>query len=376
MVGKMTDYSVIVLAAGFSSRMKSFKPLLPLGDSTVIDTVIASYRSAGVDDILVVVGHRGDEIRTHLVDSGVTVVENPTFEQGMFTSIQAGTACLADNCRAFFMQPVDIPLCRPWTIKILGEEFERTTPAVLFPTFGERKGHPPLISGRLIGEIQDAGDVTLRDILARHRAESAVIEVPDRFILMDADTPEAYHRLAELTASRDIPTARECEIMHQRLGPLNGGVVEHCRAVARVAESIGQALQQNGVDLDLDLITAAALLHDIARDHRDHSRVGAEWIGECGFPRVAEIVARHTDMVIGEHEGISEAEIVYLADKMVKGDQVRSIEDRYQAALAKYGDDRATRRQIDERRRRAELSRARIEARLECSVAEHLAKGP
>jgi molybdenum cofactor cytidylyltransferase len=58
--------SAILLAAGRSRRMGAFKPLLPFGARTVIETCIDNLRAAGVTEIVVVVGHRGAEVRARL----------------------------------------------------------------------------------------------------------------------------------------------------------------------------------------------------------------------------------------------------------------------------------------------------------------------
>jgi molybdenum cofactor cytidylyltransferase len=52
----------LVLAAGFSSRMGEFKPLLQLDGITVIERAVTGFRWAGISDIRVVVGHRADEL--------------------------------------------------------------------------------------------------------------------------------------------------------------------------------------------------------------------------------------------------------------------------------------------------------------------------
>jgi molybdenum cofactor cytidylyltransferase len=368
------DFAAIILAAGFSSRMKAFKPLLPLGRSTIIDTAIDSFKRAGIENVLVVIGHRRDDLRRHLKGSDVTIVENPNFEQGMFTSVQAGADRLAEDCRAFFMLPVDIPLVRPLTVRLLKEGFEQTDPPLLSPNFKGRKGHPPLISCRLRQEILDAGEsVTLRDILGRHLAESRQVEVPDRFIHMDADTPEAYNNLVTLADNWDVPNKDECEVIYQRLGSPNKGVKEHCCVVARLAVVITRALIEAGVDLNPELVRAASLLHDVAKDHENHGAVAAEWLNDWGFPRVARIVASHTDFAVSEDEKISESEIVYLADKMVQGVRMKSIGERYKDAIRKYGADPTVRQRIDQRWKRAEISRQRIESLLPAPIITYVA---
>ena len=61
----MKRVAAILLAAGRSRRMGAFKPLLPFGDSTVIESCIDNLRETPVDEIIVVAGHRADELQAH-----------------------------------------------------------------------------------------------------------------------------------------------------------------------------------------------------------------------------------------------------------------------------------------------------------------------
>ena len=81
-------FGACILAAGFSSRMGSFKPLLPLGDKTVIERAIAVSKEAGIEDIVVVTGYNREALLPVLEKEGVEEVFNWHFEEGMFTSIQ------------------------------------------------------------------------------------------------------------------------------------------------------------------------------------------------------------------------------------------------------------------------------------------------
>ncbi|MDF2874967.1 MAG: metal dependent phosphohydrolase, partial [Sporomusa sp.] len=75
MKGKRTqNIAALILAAGFSSRMGAFKPLLPFGESSVIETVVNTFRQAGVADIRVVVGWQAERLRPVLDQLQVTVV--------------------------------------------------------------------------------------------------------------------------------------------------------------------------------------------------------------------------------------------------------------------------------------------------------------
>ena len=161
-----------------------------------------------------------------------------------------------------------------------------------------------------------------------------------------------------------LPTRKECEALYDILGPVPEETRKHCRLVAEVAGRIGQALNRKGADLNLELIQAAGLLHDIAKGRRNHAEVGGRWLREIGYERLGEIVAKHMDMEVPENQGIKEEAVVYVADKMVKGDRIHSLVDRYQASAARYKDNPEIIEQIKGRWQRAEKMKKRLEKKL------------
>ena len=86
--------AALVLAAGYSSRMGDFKPLLPLGRSTVAQEVVERFHRAGIEDVRVIAGHRADELGTVVDRLGVRKIFNADYDRGMFTSVQAGVKSL------------------------------------------------------------------------------------------------------------------------------------------------------------------------------------------------------------------------------------------------------------------------------------------
>ena len=135
-----TTIAAVVLAGGQSCRMERFKPLLPLGDGCAIEVVVQTLRAAGIEDLIVVTGHRADEIQRVLAPQAVRCVENTDYRRGMFSSVTTGIQALPPACRAFFVHPADIPLVRAQTIRRLAAAFPQSSPAVLYPTFGGRRG--------------------------------------------------------------------------------------------------------------------------------------------------------------------------------------------------------------------------------------------
>ena len=196
-----SDLCGIVLAAGFSSRMGAFKPLLPLGSRTVVETAVSTLRDGGVDEVVVVSGHEAARLRPVLDRLGVREAHNPDFERGMYSSVITGVAALGGEVEGFFLLPCDVPLAGVVTVQLLAEA--RATagdPDVCYPVHGGRRGHPPLLSGRLIPEIlREEPDGGLRALLGRH--EAIHVPTPVRGAVMDLDTPEAYEAMLEELAN-------------------------------------------------------------------------------------------------------------------------------------------------------------------------------
>src|SRR5437868_15250448 len=86
----MNKVTAILLSAGRSSRMGAFKPLLPFGDKTVIETCIDNLLRGGVETIVVVVGHRAEEIHERLAHLPVRFAINEDAESEMGVSISRG----------------------------------------------------------------------------------------------------------------------------------------------------------------------------------------------------------------------------------------------------------------------------------------------
>ena len=108
--------------------------------------------------------------------------------------------------------------------------------------------------------------------------------------------------------------------------------IAHCRAVAALAEELRAAVVEKGIPLEELILRPAALLHDIARDLPEHPAVGALWLGELGYPEVAACIRQHHDP---DSTALSEAALLYLADKAVRGSERVSMEERFAASLMK-----------------------------------------
>jgi len=357
-----TNISTIILAAGFSSRMGRFKPLMKLGEKTVVERVISLYQAAGIKDICVVVGYRGEEIRKALTSYGVRIVVNRDFEKGMYTSIIEGVRNLPASTQAFFINPVDIPLIRVPTIKTLIRAFQENSARIFYPRFNGRRGHPPLIDAELAqGIIAWKKEGGLRSFLEERNDLALDVPVADERVLSDLDTVEDFRLLQARLKEEGIPTPAECRMLMKEIQHLPESVITHCRVVAAMAGFLTVAVSRTGVKLNERLVRAAALVHDIARKEEPHALIGARLLDSWGFSKVAEIVAVHLDIQVQEKGPINEAEMVYLADKLVAGDQPIDLDQRFQQKIKKYGQDPQMAKAIRVRWDNARRIKAKVE---------------
>lgn len=187
------NITALILAAGYSSRMGIFKPLLTIEGKPVIAWAIDSLRQAGITDIRVVVGYQADKLLPILHSLQVTPVINHNFPAGMFSSIQAGLRTFAAQKDGFFLLPGDMPLVQKSTLDIILAEFYENQYQVVIPTFKSRRGHPPLIGQACFSRILAAQESdNLRLILQGFADQTCTAETNDQGILLDLDTPQDY----------------------------------------------------------------------------------------------------------------------------------------------------------------------------------------
>ena len=337
----MKKITAIILSGGKSSRMKGpFKPLMPVGSVSALERSVRMFRSAGVDDIRCVTGHKHHDLSGLLRDLKVKEVINTRHEEGMLSSIQAGVADLDADCSAFLVLPVDIPLVRTTTVRRLCAAWNEGDPTISYPTFRGERGHPPLIPAcHGPGIIAWQGEKGLQGFLARLDKTAKELPVADAHMLMDMDTMEDYHRITSLHGRYHIPTAEECQALMTKVCHVNAAIIAHGEAVAERALTMAEAINDAGGNLDLALVEAAARLHDIARTQKDHASVGAQFLRDQEFPAVADIVALHMDISPRIGKCLSEAELIFLADKQVAGTRPVTLAQRFEVGLKKYGAD-------------------------------------
>lgn len=332
----------MILAAGFSSRMKDFKPLMKIGGKTPLEILIRNMQMAGIKKIFVVVGFQAEKIVDFLQGYDVSTVVNEHYEEGMFSSIRAGIRAAREaGSDGVLMTPVDVPLIPPYIMKAALARREKNPGNFIVPVTKGKKGHPLYIPAVFFDEIiqEDHAAQGMKTITGRHPDRMVRFDTHCDSMLLDMDTPEAYRELTEYYEAHRFPDRAQCDRIFER-SETPGHIIRHCEAVARTAVTMGEALNACGGHFDLRLLLSAGLTHDVLRLQKRHDDVGAELMEDYGYPEVAEIVRDHMrymhPLPVTE---IDEKDLIVLSDKLRQEDRLVTLEERLAPVRQKWKDD-------------------------------------
>ena len=198
--------TMICVAAGLSSRMGACKPLLPLGNSTIIRMPIARYRACDIEQIILVTGRDADILEEHVSDLGVRCCRNEEFATSdMLCSVKIGIRAYLTDCAEpqtndrILLTPCDIPLVRASTVEALLD----APGGIRMPTTDGQTGHPLCLPHQVLERVLSyEGPCGLQGALRALDAETTLVPVDDPGILLNADTPDDYERLKQLYQAR------------------------------------------------------------------------------------------------------------------------------------------------------------------------------
>src|SRR5512140_3067039 len=222
--------SGVLLAAGASTRFGSPKMLAPVppGGRPMLAHVIDTWRSAGFEEIEVVLGKdapilrarveedllrmsksgRGAGARDGRPDAGDGVplrfVENPDWESGMFSSVQCGLAALRDSFSTHIaLAPADLPFLRESSLRTVREATsapDSDSRTLLVPVCGRRRGHPLVIPALLVARVLTwPADSRLNLLFAEPDVRVLHVEGFDETVLLDVDRPTDLASVAGAT---------------------------------------------------------------------------------------------------------------------------------------------------------------------------------
>ena len=190
----------LVLAAGRSSRMGTAKASLPLDAAdTFLTRIVRTFIAAGVDDVVVVVGHDAEAIAGAFGASGLPArfVVNRDYDRGQLSSLVAGLGVVdRPGVEAALVTLVDVPLVSAATVRAVIERYRRTGAPIVRPTSGDRHGHPLLVDRSLFDALRAADPAEgPKPVVRAHASAAGDLPVADEGAFVDVDTVEEYERL-------------------------------------------------------------------------------------------------------------------------------------------------------------------------------------
>jgi molybdenum cofactor cytidylyltransferase len=206
-VDALVDHKLagIVLAAGESRRMGQPKQLLPFGAGTILERVVDTLLTAGVGEVVVVLGHVADRVRAVLGDRPVRAVVNAEYRQGMLSSVKCGVNAIGAGYDAVLIALGDQPHIEGAVVSEVIRAYRDGETGIVIPRYADKKGHPIIINLQKYREAianlpEDAG---LNVLMQEHANDVRLIDVATEDIIRDIDVPDDYTReLARFTGRR------------------------------------------------------------------------------------------------------------------------------------------------------------------------------
>ena len=202
-----TGIAAVILSAGYSSRMKRFKPLLKIGETTAVQKLVRSVKDAGIGRIVTVTGYSRELLRPVLDSEGCIEAYNADYDSGMFSSIKTGMSKareLYPDAAGYLVMPVDCPLISAETVRTVAEHAGHDSGGEDFfvPVFEGKKGHPLFVPKFYAEEICSYdGPGGLKAVTDKYWDRMVRIPVSDEGCLLDMDTQESYSELLEFYRS-------------------------------------------------------------------------------------------------------------------------------------------------------------------------------
>lgn len=238
----------IVLAAGYSSRMGRFKPLLSVDGVPALVRAIRCLSGAGLS-VAVVTGHRHEELSPLIAAEGAVELFNESYAEGMFGSVLTGVRYFARlGADAALLLPADCPLV---PVSVVRELAALDTEDFAVPCWRGKKGHPLRIPARFFDEIlSHDGSGGLKAVTLRHplfRLETAC-----EGVVTDMDVPEDYEALQRAGSEpslAELAKGRRFFLLRHGATELHSGKIVMGRYDAKLSdlgreqmETVGRAL--------------------------------------------------------------------------------------------------------------------------------------
>jgi molybdenum cofactor cytidylyltransferase len=195
-----TVVGAVVLAAGEAQRMGGRpKPLIERDGVPLVRRVVQALLEAGVEEVVVMAGHRADDVAWVVTDLPVRVMVNDAYSTGHVSSLRKGLVELPESVAVTLIALADQPLLEAVDVAALLEAWERRGAArAMVPRVQDQRGHPVLLAASACSEILrgDAG-YGAREWLDEHPDEVAWFDSDNVHYVEDVDYPDDLERIAQ-----------------------------------------------------------------------------------------------------------------------------------------------------------------------------------
>ena len=197
-----TGISAVVLAAGESRRMEDRnKLLMKFAGEPLLRRTVRTLLDSRVQEIVVVLGHQADIVRSVLDDLDVHVVLNERYAEGQMTSVHAGLSALTGTGDAVMICLGDQPLLSVEDIDNLIRAFrEPERGSILVPVYQGSRGNPVVLAMDHRDEIlQGNRNLGCRKLIENNPDLVTTVDLGTDHVVVDVDTRDDYlmvtHRL-------------------------------------------------------------------------------------------------------------------------------------------------------------------------------------
>ena len=189
--------SLVVLAAGMSTRFGENKMLYPIDGEPMVRRVVKAALSSSVDEVIVVVGFEAEKVKEALKGLKCVIVENPDYAiGGQSSSVRCGVKHVKDGAEAVVILPGDVAFIDPSIIDKVVEEYRSKRAKIIVASYKGKSGHPILFDRTLIPEILkiDEAGYGLKAVVNRHKADVVYVEADTPNVLLDVDRKADLNR--------------------------------------------------------------------------------------------------------------------------------------------------------------------------------------
>ncbi|MBU1056480.1 MAG: molybdenum cofactor cytidylyltransferase [Proteobacteria bacterium] len=186
--------SGIILASGFSKRMKKEKLLLPLSGIPMVEYIIRAAKASHLDEVILIYRNTGiKDIGIKYLDK---IVYNDHADQGQSAAVKLGVSASHKETDAYMFLVGDQPFLRETIINILIDNFKKTPSNIVVPVYNGKKGSPVIFPARYKQELLAlSGDTGGRIIIEEHKKKLNLVEIENTEAGIDIDTQNEYEKI-------------------------------------------------------------------------------------------------------------------------------------------------------------------------------------